>query len=146
MEDDGKARVLIVDDTLSNFLSVQAVMERFGVACSYSQSGHGAIKIVRERNRRGAKVFDLILMDFQMPGLSGPDTTVQIRRLLGQEVVRLPFLHKERPLICGMTALSHQEVFSLATEKGMDELMLKPLYESSFKRVLSKVGIPTALP
>lgn len=40
-----------------------------------------------------------------------------------------------------MTALSHQEVFSIASECGMDEVMLKPIYEEDLARALRKVGI-----
>lgn len=76
-----------------------------------------------------------------MPGKSGLETTRVIRKLLKQ-VPRGSFItHKERPLICGMTALSHQEVFQEANLAGMDQVFIKPVYEEDFRRTLAQVGI-----
>lgn len=77
-----------------------------------------------------------------MKGLRGPETCKRMRKLLGQFPRRPYILSAEKPLICGMTALSHQEVFSLANKSGMDQILLKPIYEVDFKRALSMAGIP----
>ena len=76
-----------------------------------------------------------------MPKMTGPDTSKAIRKLLRQGQ-RGPLVHRqERPIICGMTALSHQEVFSVASQTGMDQVFIKPVYEEDFRRTLSQVGI-----
>ena len=72
--------------------------------------------MIKERRRSRLPVFDIIYLDFQMPKMTGPDTSKAIRKLLRQGK-RGPLVHRqERPIICGMTALSHQEVFSVATD------------------------------
>lgn len=82
------SRVLVVDDTISNLLSVGAVFEQMEFPFSMAQSGPTAINIIKTRMQKRLPLFDLIFMDFQMPGLSGPDTTKEIRKLLNQEVPR----------------------------------------------------------
>ena len=58
------SRILIVDDTFGNLLSVGALLEQFNLEFSLAQSGADAIKIIRTRIRERTPMFDIIYMDF----------------------------------------------------------------------------------
>lgn len=63
-QDELEARILIVDDTLSNILSIGTLLERCGLYYSVATSGKSAINIIKNRRRSRSPMFDLILMDF----------------------------------------------------------------------------------
>src|SRR4029077_1188657 len=66
-------RVLLVEDNPINRKLAQCVLERAGHGVETAESGTAALSAL-ERDR-----FDLVLMDVQMPGMDGVETTVRIR-------------------------------------------------------------------
>ena len=68
------ARILVVDDRRENLLALEAVLEPLGVPISCAESGEDALReLLRDE-------FALILLDVQMPGLSGFATAELIKR------------------------------------------------------------------
>lgn len=63
--------------------------------------------------------FDLILMDLQMPGMDGIETTRAIREREGKE--------KKRICIIGLTAHAQQEIKEDCLLAGMDSVLTKPI-------------------
>lgn len=67
-----------------------------------------------------AREFDLVLMDIQMPRLSGVDATRQIRKLeVGTD--------RSRTVIVGLTANAFREQHVAYRAAGMDEVLTKPV-------------------
>jgi signal transduction histidine kinase len=66
-------RVLLVEDNPINRKLAQRVLERAGHGVEAAESGTAALSAL-ERDR-----FDLVLMDVQMPGMDGVETTARIR-------------------------------------------------------------------
>jgi signal transduction histidine kinase/ActR/RegA family two-component response regulator len=66
-------RILVVDDVALNRLVVQALLEPAACEVVMAASGQEAIDILAQDS------FDLVLMDVQMPGMDGLDTTRCIR-------------------------------------------------------------------
>ncbi|MCJ7758418.1 MAG: ATP-binding protein, partial [Gillisia sp.] len=66
-------RILIVDDNRINQVVTQRILEQKSFICEISDNGLDAIEKVRNN------YFDLVLMDVNMPGITGIEATVKIR-------------------------------------------------------------------
>ncbi|CAM4318850.1 MULTISPECIES: hybrid sensor histidine kinase/response regulator [Myxococcus] len=111
-EDAPRARVLLVDDTPANLLSLEAILEPLGQELVLARSGEEALRELL----RGE--FACILMDVQMPGLNGLETAHLIR---ARERTRyLPILF--------ITALSREAAFvTRGYAQGAVDYLLKPV-------------------
>ena len=69
----GDAKVLVVDDRPDNLVSIEAILEQDSYTIVKANSGRAALKILL-----GDHDFSLILMDVQMPELSGYETATII--------------------------------------------------------------------
>ena len=58
------SKILIVDDTLGNLLSMGALFEQFNLKFSLAQTGADAIRLVKSRLQFREPMFDIIYMDF----------------------------------------------------------------------------------
>jgi CheY-like chemotaxis protein len=81
-------RVLYVDDDEINRDIVKRILGRapYEVELSEANDGHAGVAMAAEKHP------DLILMDFHMPGIAGPEATKQIRaneKLAGVKIVAL---------------------------------------------------------
>lgn len=111
-------RILIVDDDegLIHFLSRFFSKQGYDVAaCTDASSG---------LNMLAEDQFDLILLDYKMPGLSGLDTLKEIRRLQ----VRTP--------VIVMTAYGTTETAIEAMKLGAYDYLLKPFDRAELKRIV----------
>lgn len=68
-------KVLIVDDSMSMRMISTAVVSSLGHAVTQAETGEKAIELCLK------ETFNLILMDVEMPGMNGFDTTTEIRRI-----------------------------------------------------------------
>ena len=66
--------VLVVDDEPTIRMSLTAVVENFGYSCHAVESGEEAIKAIQEKR------FDIVISDWQMPGISGLELCQHIRQ------------------------------------------------------------------
>jgi CheY-like chemotaxis protein len=106
-------RVLLVEDNAVNMLIAVATLERWGVAVTQAHDGHQALAAVDA----AAEPFDLVLMDVQMPGMSGHEATRALRgRGAGQQV----------PVIA-LTAAALVSEREQALAAGMDDFLTKPI-------------------
>lgn len=118
-------RVMIVDDVSINLKVASRILESEGAIVSSFLSGQEAIRAI-EANPDD---FDIILMDLQMPGKNGFDTTLHIRE-------RLAWLRPIIALTAGATATERQR----ALASGMDDFLIKPFDPSSLVTVLRNHG------
>jgi CheY-like chemotaxis protein len=77
---DNKLNILIVDDDLLNLLFLKIIIEGFGYACEAVNNGKLAIEKIR------TMLFDLVLMDMQMPELNGLEAATIIRNELNSDI------------------------------------------------------------
>ncbi len=81
-EDDTAQRglkVLIVDDNPMAREVLQGIGESLGWDCDMAASGEQALALVHQAAERGEPRYQLILMDWRMPGLDGWETSRRIR-------------------------------------------------------------------
>lgn len=66
-------KILVVDDNVTNRTVAKKILERIGIQVTLAESGGECLASFQ------AEEFDMILMDIQMPGMSGLEVTEQIR-------------------------------------------------------------------
>lgn len=68
-------RILLAEDNDTSRYLITAMLERHGHSVEAVENGAKALEAVKER------VFDIVLMDMQMPVMDGPEATQEIRKL-----------------------------------------------------------------
>ena len=107
----GRVRVLLVEDHASNVAVMRDMLELRGYGLAVAQEGEEALALAR------AERPDLIVMDIQLPGMSGLEV---IRRLRGEERLRgVP--------IVALTALVMPGDRERCLAAGADEYLSKPV-------------------
>lgn len=66
--------VLVVDDKERVRTSLSAVLEELGYSVRSAEDGHSALREIREQNP------DILLSDLKMPGMSGFELLINVRR------------------------------------------------------------------
>src|SRR5690606_8516455 len=67
--------ILAVDDSEDNLFLIEMFLKSSGVKITSVENGADAIRETKSKN------FDLILMDMQMAGMDGRETTMEIRKM-----------------------------------------------------------------
>jgi len=115
--------ILVAEDNAINQKIILSVLSRFGYSPKLVENGQMALESVLQ------KTYDLILMDIQMPVLNGIDATQQIR-------ARVP--ESARPRIVALTADALQQSHEEYRQKGMDDVLYKPVQTKDLLRVLGE--------
>ncbi|WP_229259868.1 hybrid sensor histidine kinase/response regulator [Duganella aquatilis] len=105
------ARVLVVDDNVINQQVAREVLLRAGVHVDLAGSGTEALQMVE------LSQYDAVLMDIQMPGMDGYETTARIRARPQ---------HAQLPLIA-MTAHAVAGFRESSLGMGMNDYVTKPI-------------------
>lgn len=102
--------ILIAEDTDCSFLYLKTILRNTAAAILWASSGQEAINLVREH-----KEIDVILMDINMPGISGFEATVAI--------------HSIRPHlpVIAQTAYVHDNEVELCFSSGCIDYISKPI-------------------
>ena len=124
-------RVLMVEDNAVNMLIAVAMLERWGVVVTQVVDGLQAVNAVQRAATQG-QAFDAVLMDVQMPVMSGHEATRELRRL-GQ---RLP--------VIALTAAALVTEREAAMASGMDDFLTKPIDAEKLQTTLLRWCRPGA--
>ena len=117
--------VLVVEDNLVNQKLVAKVLERLGCRVHIASGGEDALQ--KHQKQR----FGVILMDCQMPGMDGYQTTVKIREAEGKTI--------HTPIIA-ITANAMQRDLERCLESGMDAYLTKPIDFAKLRAALEEWG------
>ena len=111
--------VLLVDDNRMEQEISRKILEKLDCQVQVAESGEESVALAKET------MFDLILMDINMPGgLSGAEATQVIRR---QGV--------GSPWVIALSIISPQELREAGLDTVFDRFILKPLTTSGFLKV-----------
>jgi PAS domain S-box-containing protein len=136
LESDGSPltgmQVLVVEDNPVNMMIAAALLEQWGVMVT--QAGHGveAIERVDALAAQGG-MFDLVLMDMQMPIMGGHETTRRLRERYDARA--LP--------IVALTAAALTSERDAALEAGMNDFLTKPIDAQRLHDALLRWREPT---
>jgi signal transduction histidine kinase/ActR/RegA family two-component response regulator len=103
-------KVLVVDDNEMNRMLLAAFLSKTGIPYIEAENGREALDFMREHE------FDLVLLDIQMPDISGIDVAAQLR--------------KERdsmPTLVAVTAHAFPEQREGILNAGFKDLLIKPI-------------------
>ena len=114
-----KIRVLLVEDDEISAQAARTMLERLGCRVDTASTGGDAIELFAK------KIYDLILMDWQMPQMDGLETTARIRRMPHGRVT---------PIVGTTASMSRLECLAA----GMNDVMSKPFLFSTLKMGLAK--------
>jgi CheY-like chemotaxis protein/nitrogen-specific signal transduction histidine kinase len=101
-------KILVVEDNKINQTVTKKIIEKNNCSCFIVDDGFQAIEILNK------EVFDIILMDINMPIINGFETTRKIR-LKG---INTP--------IIALTAFAKDEITEEALSAGMNDIIIKP--------------------
>ena len=131
-------RVLVVDDNASAREIFQDLLESMSFEVALAESGEGAISQLEEAS--GDNPFDLVLMDWQMPGTDG---IVASRKIRNTKPSTLPADKSEiRNVKIVMTTAYDLEEMALQVEGlGINGFLQKPVNPSSlFNTIMEAFG------
>lgn len=103
--------VLVVDDDPSTVSMVSTVLKKQGHSIVTAPDGDQGWQLVRQNP------VDMIVSDWMMPGLEGPDLCKMVRKLSRERYVYIILL----------TSLSGRERFLEGMQAGADDFMRKPV-------------------
>lgn len=109
-------RVLLVEDNELNAEIAMAILEQSGLILDRVEDGLACVNRLSEVD---ADLYDLILMDIQMPNMNGYEATRRIRQFENVKKASIPIL--------AMTANAFEEDKKMAMEAGMDGHISKPI-------------------
>lgn len=114
------ARILLVEDNPINALLAKALLNREGCEVEHAVGGAEALAAAE------VGVFDLILMDMRMPGLSGEETARRMRA----SGIKTP--------IVALTANAFEDDRHACLAAGMDDFLVKPLSPDALRIALTR--------
>eukprot|EP00357_Protocruzia_adherens_P010677 CAMPEP_0114972614 /NCGR_PEP_ID=MMETSP0216-20121206/493_1 /TAXON_ID=223996 /ORGANISM="Protocruzia adherens, Strain Boccale" /LENGTH=851 /DNA_ID=CAMNT_0002333007 /DNA_START=396 /DNA_END=2951 /DNA_ORIENTATION=+ len=125
-----------IDDEQLNILSLKSMLTRRGLTCDSAFNGKMALdKIIQRQNDHAAfpeyfsRHYRLIIVDYQMDQMNGPEFLIRLRNLLGEpEYLTLR--------ICGYTGYEREEVDEFF-RLGAIDVLPKPVASSHLNRIVS---------
>jgi two-component system, cell cycle response regulator DivK len=112
--------ILVADDDLINFKLMNYMLKKTGANIVWAKNGQEAVSATRNDK------FDAILMDVQMPVMSGTDAARQIREE-----------NKDVPIII-LSAYSSNELKKWAEQNGTTEYLNKPIQSDKLVGTIEK--------
>ena len=122
-ENEAPLHILLVEDDISIATMIQLMLRQKNCKVSYASNGQEAVE------EWEAGVFDLVLMDVQMPKMNGLDATRTIRKREESTGAHIP--------IIALTAHIRKEDVTHCLDAGMDAYLSKPL---NSKDLYSAIG------
>ena len=138
-------RVLIAEDNTVNMMIAAALLERWGVAVTQAVDGREAVAAV-QRAAASGRPFDAVLMDVQMPVMSGHEATHALRELEASGALQdleaagnanLPSPRLPLPIIA-LTAAALVTERDTALISGMNDFLTKPIDADKLQAALRR--------
>ena len=119
-------KMLVVDDDEMLCKTTVEALKDIGVTADWTLSGEKAIALVEQHHKKEDD-YQIILLDWKLPGMNGIQVAREIRRSLGHNV----------PILL-ISAYDWSEFEAEAREAGVDGFISKPLFKSTLYYGLQK--------
>ena len=125
--------MLVVDDDKTLCKTAVNTLESIGIKAEWTLSGEMALEKIIQRHKTGDD-YQIILLDWQLPGIDGIQVARELRRILEDEV----------PILL-ISAYDWSEFETEAREAGINGFISKPLFKSTlFYALREYMGIETS--
>lgn len=118
-------KILLVEDNLMNQKLMIRIFKKLNLSLDIANNGQEAIEKVDE------ELYDLILMDLQMPVMGGIEAATHIREL---EKIK----ERNQSYITALTANSDEDNQQKCQAVGMNSFLTKPVQVAAIKQLLSE--------
>jgi len=118
-----RMKILIAEDNAINQKLIDRILGKLGYKPTIVATGLETLEKMRKEK------FDLVLMDIQMPGMDGLETTQRIRAM-----------HIQQPYIIAMTANAMTSDTEECFKAGMNDYIAKPFNLERLLAILTKAG------
>lgn len=119
-------KMLVVDDDEILCQTTVEALKAIGINAGWTLSGEKALALVRERHQKRDD-YQIILLDWKLPGMNGIQVAREIRREYGQDI----------PIVL-ISAYDWSEFEAEAREAGVTGFISKPLFKSTLFYGLQK--------
>ena len=119
------AHVLVVDDNAANVRAMLGMLHSLGQHARSVASGAEAVRALE------SELFDLVLMDFDLPEMSGIEAAREIRRVEGTS--------RHTPIVA-MASNALEGDREQGVSAGMDDCIAKPVGEEKLQELLHRFG------
>ncbi|EEG54044.1 response regulator [Enterocloster asparagiformis] len=116
--------MLVVDDDELLCRTAVDALKSIGIKAEWTLSGEAAIELVNQHHRKRTD-YQIILLDWKLPGINGIQAAKEIRRNLGDDV----------PILL-ISAYDWSEFEAEAREAGISGFISKPLFKSTLYHAL----------
>ena len=118
------AKVLVVEDNLLNQKVILKLLEQVGAQVNTCVNGEEAVELIEQGD------YDLVLMDYQMPRLNGPEATKAIRAIETEGDQHIPVII--------MTSEQSAELERECLTAGVDDFLTTPLQYEELVQVMQR--------
>jgi PAS domain S-box-containing protein len=122
-------RVLVVDDSETSRQILSESLHTMTFDVGLAASGEEAL-VELDRAADSGRPYDLILMDYKMPGMDGIEAGRRIKRAAGKS---------RTPTLVMVTAYGREEVMTQAQGAGFDGFLIKPVNQSVLFNTIMEV-------
>lgn len=118
--------MLVVDNNEDLCRSAVSVLKEIGVNAEWALDGKTAVEMVEKRHK-AHQDYEIVLLDWKMPGMDGVETTREIRKCVGNEI----------PILI-ISAYDWSDIEKEARAAGAHGFISKPLFKSNLYLGLSR--------
>lgn len=125
--------MLVVDDDITLCRTAVNTLEDLGMKAEWTLSGEKALEMIVQHHKRGDD-YQVILLDWKLPGMDGIQVAREIRRILEDNV----------PILL-ISAYDWSDFEAEAREAGINGFISKPLFKSTLFHALREyMGVDTS--
>ena len=124
----GALYVLVVDDEPIEAEHAKTLLEEAGIRADACTSGQEALRLMEEQHEKH-KPYNLVLMDWNMPGMNGLEASAEIRKQFQNEST-----------VVVLTAYNWDDIREKAERVGVNSCLAKPLSVSGLTEEITRIA------
>ena len=120
--------ILVVDDNPIEAEHAGMVLKEVGINADICTSGQEALRMMEVQHAK-KQPYSIVLMDWNMPGMNGMDTSAEIQKLYDKESV-----------VVVMTAYNWDDIREQAHDVGVNDFLEKPLFAANIAKDIERIA------